>query len=167
MNAGGRYAEKLYLTAKVKVSMTGLLAMWIMSKICLFKDLLFGGVKSGVTALLAEMIDRFGSVMPTLKDLAPLALQGCSTRIILWIDNVFSSLNCIMRMNSLFNFPWICSRMSCAHRKMGSLSLMASKTLPTMSTMKSTQATQIAANITRLRDMGQNGVGCCMKIWRL
>ena len=27
MNAGGRYAEKLYLTAKVKVSMSGLLAM--------------------------------------------------------------------------------------------------------------------------------------------
>ena len=73
-------------------------------------------------------------------------------------------MNCTMAMSNLFNFSLICSRMSCAHRKMGLLSLMASKTLPTMSTMKSTQATQIAANITKLRDMGQNGVGCCMKI---
>ena len=40
---------------------------------------MFGGVKSGVVALLAEMIKRFGALIPTLDDLVPLALQGYKT----------------------------------------------------------------------------------------
>ena len=42
---------------------------------------MFGGVKTGVVALLAEMLDRFGGVIPNLDDVVPLplALQECNT----------------------------------------------------------------------------------------
>ena len=53
--------------------------------ICCFllQDLLFGGVRSGVVALLAELLDRFGTAIPNLEDLVPmpLALQVYNTRI--------------------------------------------------------------------------------------
>ena len=43
---------------------------------------MFGGVRSGVVALLAELLDRFGTAIPNLEDLVPmpLALQVYSTR---------------------------------------------------------------------------------------
>ena len=84
MNAGGRYAEDLYLTAKVKASDGNLLKLETMKLQMIFsisQDLLFGGVKTGVVALLAEMLDRFGGVIPNLDDVVPLplALQECNT----------------------------------------------------------------------------------------
>ena len=37
---------------------------------------MFGGVRTGVVAILAELLDRFGTAIPNLENLVPLALQG-------------------------------------------------------------------------------------------
>ena len=83
MNAGGEYEDNLYLTAKVKVvqirlktekSTLELLIIFVLP----FQDLLFDGVKSGVVALIVQLIALFGAVIPNIEDLVPLpiALQG-------------------------------------------------------------------------------------------
>ena len=44
----------------------------------LLQDLLFDGVRSGVVALIVQLISLFGAVIPNIEDLVPLpiALQG-------------------------------------------------------------------------------------------